>query len=453
MELTELIAAAPWRKAVKWHETWPHEYVVIKKDNQQDLLAAMCKRFCAGEGVDGRFFRMKNKYLFIGDYKYWLIPSCDEIDLDNIAAEEDDIILNRALIYRDRRDFLIKDGDDGRRNTEIDDVFGVAPSEYYKGAKADDDSLTGKIEHVDVKSIWPTESQDFTPWLKRNITQLGEALNMDLELVESQPDDFPLDILAEDKFSGVTVAIENQLEVTAHWQLGNILAYAGECDARVLVWVTPNLRNEHRDALDWLNRWTPEEIEVYGVEVRAVKIGYSKPVPEFVPVSLSNVSLMRERARVNGLTFGNFKRREFFQPLVDDLHDEGFTDKRRAGASNYQPFPSGVSRIDYVASLEGGRKAWVYIPGGPHDYKQPIFDKLRADSKSIENELEMDDTTQIDWDVPGSRTIGVWRDGSIDDPEEELEDIRKWMFRYLLKFKEVFNPRMKKIIAEMENSG
>ena len=40
MELTKLIAAAPWRKAVKWHETWPHEYVVIKKDNQQELLAA-----------------------------------------------------------------------------------------------------------------------------------------------------------------------------------------------------------------------------------------------------------------------------------------------------------------------------------------------------------------------------------------------------------------------------
>ena len=128
MELTELIAQAPWREAVTYRETWPHEYVVIKKDRQQDLLAAVCKRFCDGEGVDGRFFRMKNKYLFIGDYKYWLMTPCTEIDMD-----KDDYVLNRALIYRDRRDFLIKDGDNGRRDREIDRTFDIKPSEYYTG--------------------------------------------------------------------------------------------------------------------------------------------------------------------------------------------------------------------------------------------------------------------------------------------------------------------------------
>ena len=126
-ELVELIDSAPWREAVTYRETWPHEYVVIKKDKQEELLAEVCKRFCASEGVDGLFFRMKNKYLFIGDYKYWLMTPCDKIDLD-----KDDYVLNRALIYRDRRDFLIKDGDDGKRNTDIDGVFDIMPSEYYR---------------------------------------------------------------------------------------------------------------------------------------------------------------------------------------------------------------------------------------------------------------------------------------------------------------------------------
>ena len=127
MEITELIAQAPWREAVRYHDTWPHEYVVIKKDKQEKLLAEVCKRFRAGEGVDGRFFRMKNKYLFIGDYKYWLMTPCDKIDL-----ERDDYVLNRALIYRDRRDFLIRDGDNGRRNRESDGLFDIEPSEYYR---------------------------------------------------------------------------------------------------------------------------------------------------------------------------------------------------------------------------------------------------------------------------------------------------------------------------------
>ncbi|MCY3545026.1 MAG: hypothetical protein OXH22_13460 [Chloroflexi bacterium] len=127
MELNELIKRAPWREASTYRDTCPHEYVVIKKDGQEELLAAVCKRFCAGEGVDGRFFRLKNKYLFIGDYKYWLMTPCDKMDFDN-----HDYVLNRVLIYRDRRDFLIRDGDDGRRDVEIDEVFDIKASEYYR---------------------------------------------------------------------------------------------------------------------------------------------------------------------------------------------------------------------------------------------------------------------------------------------------------------------------------
>ena len=113
MELTELIERAPWREAVTYHDTWPHEYVVIKRDDQRELLQMICARFCAGEGVEGRFFTMNNRYLFIGDYKYWLMTPCQDIDLDR-----DDYVLNRALIYRDRRDFLIRNGDHGGRNED-----------------------------------------------------------------------------------------------------------------------------------------------------------------------------------------------------------------------------------------------------------------------------------------------------------------------------------------------
>ena len=45
MELVELIARAPQ----SYREIWPHEYVVIKKDGQRELLAEACKRFCSGE--------------------------------------------------------------------------------------------------------------------------------------------------------------------------------------------------------------------------------------------------------------------------------------------------------------------------------------------------------------------------------------------------------------------
>ena len=110
VEIMGLISSAPWREAVTYRNSWPHEYVVIKRDGQQALLAAFCARIAAGEGVECRFFHQKRNYLFLGDYKYWTMTDCSDIDL-----ESDDYVLNRALLYRDRRDFVIKPGDSGIR--------------------------------------------------------------------------------------------------------------------------------------------------------------------------------------------------------------------------------------------------------------------------------------------------------------------------------------------------
>lgn len=107
-ELTELIRNAPWREAVTYRDTWPHEYVLTEQDAQQELLSAVCGRFRAGEGVTCRFFNMQNTYLFIGDHKYWLMTHWDRIEAGT------NYVLNRAKLYRDRRDFVIQSGDSGR---------------------------------------------------------------------------------------------------------------------------------------------------------------------------------------------------------------------------------------------------------------------------------------------------------------------------------------------------
>ena len=105
--LTELIARAPWREAVTFRDTWPHEYVLTEKDGQQELLDAVCERFRDGEGVACRFFSMTNSYLFIGDHKYWLMTHWEEL------KPGVNYVLNRARLYRDRRDFVIQPGDTG----------------------------------------------------------------------------------------------------------------------------------------------------------------------------------------------------------------------------------------------------------------------------------------------------------------------------------------------------
>ena len=108
--IMELIADAPWREAVTYRDSWPHEYVVVRKDGQEELLAAFCERIERGEGVECRFFHQTRPYLYLGDYKYWIMVECSEVARGVGAG-----VINRARLYRDRRDFVIQTGDTGKR--------------------------------------------------------------------------------------------------------------------------------------------------------------------------------------------------------------------------------------------------------------------------------------------------------------------------------------------------
>ena len=67
--------------------------------------------------------------------------------------------------------------------------------------------------------------------------------------------------------TGEKVAIENQLEWTDHTHLTQLLTYAAGLDARIAVWVAPEFRYEHAEALHWLNEWTPDGLQFYGVKI------------------------------------------------------------------------------------------------------------------------------------------------------------------------------------------
>ena len=116
MKLTEMIAAAPWRWAKTYEDTWPHEYVLLQKDGERRLMRAVWQRMHDGEAFNGYFFSRPAIYLFIGDYKYWFMSSLDTI---NAMLEDEDhdteVVLNRARLYHDRRDFYIQYGDTGMR--------------------------------------------------------------------------------------------------------------------------------------------------------------------------------------------------------------------------------------------------------------------------------------------------------------------------------------------------
>lgn len=170
----------------------------------------------------------------------------------------------------------------------------------------------GKIEKLDLRDIWANEASDFTPWLAKseNIKLLGDTIGIDLE-VESQEKSvgaFRADILARDmNNSNHYVLIENQLEPTNHNHLGQIITYAAGLDACSIIWIAKSFTEEHRAALDWLNRITDENINFFGIEIEVIRIGESVPAPQFNVVAKPNDWSKTVRANANSGTISDTK--------------------------------------------------------------------------------------------------------------------------------------------------
>lgn len=150
--------------------------------------------------------------------------------------------------------------------------------------------VLGRLEVVPPRSVWPHEALDFTPWLLRNVDVLAKVLGMDLvlEAAEHPIGGFSLDLIGKDQVTGRTVIVENQLEISDHTHLGQILTYAAGTDPTTIVWVNTGFRPEHRAAIDWLNERTNEDTRFFGVEIEVVRIGGSDPAPAFKLVAQPN---------------------------------------------------------------------------------------------------------------------------------------------------------------------
>ncbi len=446
-DIMELIAAAPWREAVTYRETWPHEYVVIQKDGQQKLLAEFCRRVLQGEGVEGHFFHQTRPYLFLGGYKYWVM---DEVE--NIDPQTYDSVLNRALLFKDRRDFIIRQGDTAKREEQT--AMATQP--------------LGRISEVPIEQIWPHEAHNFTIWLAKpeGLELLGNAL----ELVnpEASVGQFRLDILAKGKGpDGRNVAIENQIWWSNHKHLGQLLTYAAGVKAGVVVWIAREFTDEHRAAIEWLNQCTADQFEFYAVEIHAVRIGDSIPAPEFRVKASPDGWPKEKRYAPTAPSPENERYAAFFQRMMDDLQELGFTQEIEADAERYLDLDSGLAIEGYeewvyygvclddwygVPSTQAYGKAWVYLwIRGRKDFINQTFELVKEEFAEINAEFGTElDWWRIDrrWNIAAVRIEEM--DCCIDDPPAKQDEIRAWMLETLPEFREVFNPRLERILAELD---
>ena len=128
-------------------------------------------------------------------------------------------------------------------------------------------SNIGKLTEIDVRELWAHEQYDFSNWLAKdeNIEYLNDILGLTLTDVDKEAyvGPYRCDIVATDETSGIKVIIENQLESTNHDHLGKIITYASGLNAKVIVWIVSEAKEEHRAAIEWLNNNTVNDINFF----------------------------------------------------------------------------------------------------------------------------------------------------------------------------------------------
>lgn len=320
---------------------------------------------------------------------------------------------------------------------------------------------SGKAEQIDVRSVWPLEA-DFTTWLAENMDLLSKVVDLELQLVQEETwlTGWPewtgrVDILARIAESGDYVVIENQMEPSDNEHLAGVLNYASHSDSRVLILVASEITAWHRRTMDWLNEGNG--IRIYGVEMSAWCNG------DAIERRLDLVAGPNLRIGWPGFQYPPDRQKylDFFRPLVAELRKQGIADRGVPRASNDQSFPSGLHDITYHVGFWSGPAASVYlwIATWDADFNKRVFDALERCREKINGDLEelvADPGGMILWERRDNMRMSaviVTRTGSINYPQEQLDEIREWMLKTLPKFKDVIGPRLKAVMAKLESEG
>lgn len=250
----------------------------------------------------------------------------------------------------------------------------------------------GRMERADPEVVWRHEAHDFTPWLFENGDHLADALGIELELdaTEHPVGGYRLDIIGRDLTNGADLMVENQFGVTDHSHLGQVLTYAAGTRARTVVWIARKFRDEHREALDWLNKQSGEDTHFFGIEVCVGRIGESAWAPLFEVVAQPN-EWQKIVGKPGGLQGRGALYAEFWPRLVARVNDKHPQWTKRTAENlwrqrNWIEMPSVVPEAVFSLSFTGdGRlRHELYIDSGDEGASTAAYACLEHERERLE---------------------------------------------------------------------
>ena len=306
-----------------------------------------------------------------------------------------------------------------------------------------------KLRKIDLRSVWQHEALDFTKWLslEENLGMLSNEIGVEMSLIQTEASvgKYSVDILAEEENTGRKIVIENQLETTDHDHLGKLITYASGFDAEIVIWIVKDVRDEHKQAIDWLNEHSDEHANFFVIKMEVWQIGDSPYAPKFQVISQPNdwAKAVKNSPIKSELTSTRLMQLEFWTDFRN--YGEKKTEKLRFR----KPLPRSVYDISIgnskahlilVCDTKTNRlRCGFYIS----DDKE-LFRNLEAYKTEIENELNYD----LQWYSPEERKASIiyaTRDADISITEK-WEEYFDWLISTAEDFQRVFLKYLKKVV-------
>jgi hypothetical protein len=298
----------------------------------------------------------------------------------------------------------------------------------------------GKLEKVDLRQAWKHEATDFTNWLAKdeNLSILSNEIGINIKLLETEASvgNFNVDILAEEENTGKKIVIENQLEVTNHDHLGKIITYASGHDAEIIIWVVKDVRDEHKQAIDWLNEHTDEKLNFFAIKMELWKIGNSPPAPKFQIISKPNEwAKAVKKTTSESLTKTKLMQLDFWNRFKE------YSNEKETKLRLTKTYPQHWYNISIGTSLaqisltvntqENQIGCALYIQN-----EKDLFYELISYKDQIESKLNL----KLDWqELPHAKASRIKISKNINiKNEQEWNEYFEWLKTMAEKFQRVF---------------
>lgn len=306
-----------------------------------------------------------------------------------------------------------------------------------------------KLGEAEIRRLWPNEARDFSPWLANNISILNDILNIRIEIeeIEGAVDDFRLDLSGIDGVSQRPVVIECQYGKSDHDHLGKVITYSASREAGIMIWIANKIQTAHKQAIEWLNKISPQDMAFYAIELEVIKIDDSKPAPDFKIVAGPPPAKRREIVSMEEVTPRNRQYQQFFDRLKTRINElePNFT-RAKGLPQSWWGVGLGKTGFSMVASftIAGTFRIEVYIDAGSKEENENALLQLKEHRLSIEEHIGC----ELEWDILSDNRmsrISTSISGSIDEDEKKLQELIDWGTSMIIQFRKVFTPLIRNI--------